>query len=86
MMGCRVREYKQHIKVVLPQTTHMHIDMATVHEVGVAPWLFNLYIDPKEQMPVGHRRNAWLASMGAKLKAHAPTFKKYPPKDIGLGQ
>ena len=86
LMGCRVREYKQHIKVVLPQTTHMHIDMATVHEVGVAPWLFNLYIDPKEQMPVGHRRNAWLASMGAKLKAHAATFKKYPPKDIGLGQ
>jgi arylsulfatase len=28
--------------------------------------------------------NAWLASMGAELKAHAATFKKYPPKDIGL--
>jgi arylsulfatase len=30
--------------------------------------------------------NAWLASMAAELKAHAATFKKYPPKNIGLGQ
>jgi hypothetical protein len=54
--------------------------------VGLAPWLFNLTIDPKEQMPVGHRRNAWLATVVGTLKAHGATFKKYPPKDIGLGQ
>jgi hypothetical protein len=30
--------------------------------------------------------NAFLASMGAEMKAHAATFKKYPPKDIGLGR
>ncbi len=66
-------------------TPHMHIDMATVQNVGLAPWLFNLYIDPKEEMPVGHRRNAWLADVVGKLKAHAATFKKYPPKEIGLG-
>ncbi|MGI9243966.1 MAG: sulfatase-like hydrolase/transferase, partial [Verrucomicrobiales bacterium] len=85
LTACRMREYKAHIKVVLPQSTHMHIDMATLGDVGLAPWLFNLYIDPKEQMPVGHRRNAWLASVTGKLKAHGATFKKYPPKDIGLG-
>ena len=83
-MAVRMREYKLHQKVLLPQSTHMHIDMATLHEVGTAPWLFNLYIDPKEQLPVGHRRNAWLASLGAEAKAHAATFKKYPPKNIGL--
>jgi len=44
----------------------------------LAGWYFNLYIDPKEEMPVGHRRNAWLASVTAKLKAHGATFKKYP--------
>lgn len=83
-MSVRLREYKLHLKVVIPQTTHMQIDMATVQNVGLAPWLFNLYIDPKEQLTVGHRRNAWLASLGAEAKAHAATFKKYPPKDIGL--
>ena len=41
---------------------------------------------PKEQYPVGHRMNACLASMAAEMKGHGATFKKYPPKDIGLGQ
>ncbi len=86
LMACRMREYKAHVKVVLPQATHMYIDLATKHDVGLAPWLFNLYIDPKEEMTVGHRRNAWLATITGTLKAHAATFKKYPPKDVGLGQ
>ncbi len=85
LMACRMREYKVHVQVVLPQATHMHIDMATIENVGLAPWFFNLYISPKEEMTVGHRRNAWLATVTGKLKAHAATFKKYPPKDIGLG-
>lgn len=84
LMACRMKEYKAHVKVVLPQTTHLHIDMSTVQNVGLAPWLFNLYIDPKEQMPVGHRRNAWLAIVAGKLKTHGATFKKFPPKNIGL--
>lgn len=44
------------------------------------------FIDPKEQYPVGHRINAWLASMAAEFKAHAATFSKYPEKNIGLEQ
>jgi hypothetical protein len=60
--------------------------VSTITNVGLAPWLFNLYIDPKEAYPVGHRLNAFLAPMAAEFKAHAATFKKYPPKDIGLGQ
>ena len=84
LMAVRMREYKEHIKVITPQAPHMWIDYATIQDVGLAPWLFNLYIDPKEEMPVGHRRNAWLASLGAKLKQHGATFKKYPPKNIGL--
>lgn len=84
LMAIRMREYKEHIKVIIPQADHMWIDYATIQDVGLAPWLFNLYIDPKEEMPVGHRRNAWLASIGVQLKSHAATFKKYPPKNIGL--
>ncbi|CAD76318.1 arylsulfatase [Rhodopirellula baltica] len=84
LMSCRMHEYKVHVKAVLPESTHMHIDYSTLVDVGLAPWLFNLYIDPKEQLPVGHRRNAWLATVLGKLKAHATTFKKYPAKEVGL--
>lgn len=84
LMAIRMREYKEHIKVIIPQAPHMWIDYATIQDVGLAPWLFNLYIDPKEEMPVGHRRNAWLASLGEQLKSHGATFKKYPPKKVGL--
>ena len=84
LMAVRMREYKQHIKVIIPNAQHMWIDYATIQNVGIAPWTFNLYIDPKEEMPVGHRRTAWLASLGGKLKMHGATFKKFPPKKIGL--
>ncbi len=86
LMAMRMYEYKIHVKVVTPQAQWLDIDMTTVADVGLAPWLFNLYIDPKEEYPVGHRMNAFLASMAAELKGHAATFKKFPPKDIGLGQ
>jgi arylsulfatase len=33
LMVCRKREYKTHIKVVLPQAPHMHIDYSTVEDV-----------------------------------------------------
>ena len=84
LMAVRLREYKEHVKVILPHSTFMHIDMATVQDTATAPWLFNLYIDSKEELPVGHRMNAWLASLGAEMAAHAATFKKYPPKKVGL--
>ncbi|MES2707761.1 MAG: arylsulfatase [Verrucomicrobiota bacterium] len=84
LMACRMHEYKAHVKVILPQAPHMNIDLATIQEVGLAPWLFNLYLDPKEEMTVGHRLDPWLASVAGKLKAHAATFKKFPPKNIGL--
>jgi len=85
-MALRMREYKLHMHVIKPETTHMYIDMATIQRAGLAPWLINLYIDPQERLAVGHRRNAWLASIGAEAKAHELTFKKFPPKDIGLSE
>ncbi|WP_424630459.1 arylsulfatase [Bradyrhizobium sp. SYSU BS000235] len=86
LAGMRMYGYKIVTKVVQEQAQWLNIDMTTVSNVGLAPWLFNLYIDPKEQYPVGHRMNAWLASMAAELKAEAATFKKYPPKQVGLEQ
>lgn len=84
LMACRMHEYKAHVKVVLPQSAHMHIDLSLVHDVGLSPWFFNLHLDPKEEMPVGHRLDPWLVSVLGKLKDHAATFKQYPPKNIGL--
>jgi len=86
LMAMRMYEYKIHMKVVELKGDWQWTDMSTITNVGLAPWLFNLFIDPKEAYPVGHRLNAFLAPMAAELKAHAATFKKYPPKDIGLGQ
>jgi arylsulfatase A-like enzyme len=80
----RMREYKIHQKVIIPAEKFLWIDMATMNDVGTAPWLFNLYIDPKEEYAVGHRMNAWLATMASEMKAHGATFRKYPPKKIGL--
>ncbi len=79
-------EYKIMVKVVEPQAQWLDIDMTTVTDVGLAPRLFNLHIDPKEEYPIGHRLNGWLASLAAEVKGHAATFNQYPPKNIGLGQ
>jgi arylsulfatase len=35
-------------------------------------------------MTVGQRMNAWLAAMGAEMKAHGATVANYPPKKVGL--
>jgi arylsulfatase len=85
-VAMRMHEYKIFTKVMEAGAQWLDIDMATMTNVGLAPWLFNLYIDPKEQYPVGHRLNPWLASLGQEMKQHATTFKKYPPKDVGLKQ
>lgn len=85
LAAMRMREYKAHIKVVMAAEKFLWIDMATVQDTGLAPWLYNLYVDPKEEYPVGHRMNAWTATMGAEMRAHAATFARFPPKTLGLG-
>ena len=86
LMAVRLQNLKAHFKVLKADNPLLQIDQATLSKVGLAPWLFDLYIDPKEQYPVGHRMSAWLATVGAEAKKHAITFKKYPPKEIGLKQ
>jgi arylsulfatase len=80
----RLRKCKEQAKAILSQSTFMHIDMATVNDTAIAPWLFNLRSDPKEELPVGHHMNAWLASLVAEMGAHGATLKKYPPKKVWL--
>jgi arylsulfatase len=53
---------------------------------GSAPWVFNLYADPKEQRSSGHRYFEWgLPHVVGFAKAHAVTYQNYPMKDLGLG-
>ncbi len=84
LMAVRMYEYKLHQAAIEPQERWLDIDMSVKVKTGLSPWLFNLYIDPKEEYAVGHRLNAFLASLGSELKAHGATFKVYPPKNIGL--
>lgn len=82
----RMYEYKMHFRYTTAAQLWQNIDMSSVQTVGLAPWLFNLYIDPKEERAVGHALSPWTAVIAAEAKAGAASFVKYPMKDIGLGQ
>lgn len=69
------------MKVVETEAQLRDIDMTSTKDVLLP---FNLFIDPSESYPVGHRQNAWLASLGSEIKAHMATFTKFPPKSVGL--
>jgi arylsulfatase len=83
-MAVRMYEYKLHQSVIEAEQPWLELDMSVAKKTGLAPWIYNLYIDPKEETPVGHRLNAFLVSLGAELRGHIQTFKVYPPKNIGL--
>jgi arylsulfatase len=79
----RMLEYKAHYSIVETKADNLDIDQSIVSKPGT-PWLFNLYIDPKESYAVGHRLNAFLGSLNQEVKAHLETFKRFPPKKTGL--
>ena len=85
-MAMRMYEYKIHVKVVeeqgaMAQHRHDHDQRRRPRAVAVQP-----LHRPEGRIPGRAPQNAFLASMAAEMKAHAATFKKYPPKDIGLAQ
>ncbi|MFV0344777.1 MAG: hypothetical protein ACK5IQ_00780 [Bacteroidales bacterium] len=48
--------------------------------------MFNLNVDPKEQVSEGHRWFEWgMPAVLAFQKRHIASMKKYPNTDIGLG-
>ena len=85
LMAVRWMEYKIHFKVMLTEVPRRNLDETTVSDVGMSPWVYNLYMDPKEQASSGHARFEWgLPQVMQKVGRHLSTFKKYPRKDIGL--
>lgn len=86
LTAVRWMEYKVHLSVFLTQSPRQNIDESVLADVGTAPWVFNLYTDPKEQRSSGHRYFEWgIPRVGGFVKRHLATYAKYPMKDIGLG-
>ncbi|MEN9569036.1 MAG: hypothetical protein RL172_267 [Bacteroidota bacterium] len=84
-MGIRMGDYKVHFQTIeYGSNDWLMIDQSVLSKPGGAPWLFNLYIDPKERRAVGHAMSAWQATLPAEFKGHAASFKKFPMKSVGL--
>lgn len=85
LMAVRWQEYKMHIKVFNTSAARKNIDQSTIENIGMSPWVYNLYADPKEQISSGHRYFEWgLPVMLGLAGSHLATYKQYPMKDIGL--
>lgn len=84
-MAVRWQEYKLHMKVFITSEPRKNLDQSTVQNIGMSPWVYNLYSSPKEQVSTGHRYFEWgLPGMMGLISAHMNTYQKYPMKDIGL--
>lgn len=85
-MALRWEEYKIHMKVFDVKRPMSNLDESAILHVGMSPWVYNLYMDPKEQASTGHRLFEW--GMGTAIglsREHAGTYKDFPMKNIGLG-
>lgn len=84
-MAIRWQEYKLHMKVFNTSAPRKNLDQSTIESIGMSPWVYNLYVDPKEQLSSGHRYFEWgIPGMMGLISAHMATYQKYPMKDIGL--
>ena len=85
LTAMRWKEYKVHMRVFQTANVRQNIDESTLVATAGAPWVYNLYTDPKEQRSSGHRYFEWgLPRVLGFLKSHAGTYGKYPMKDLGL--
>lgn len=84
-MAVRWQEYKLHMKVFNTSAPRKNLDQSVIENVGMSPWVYNLYNSPKEDLSSGHRYFEWgLPGMMGLINAHMSTYQKYPMKDIGL--
>ena len=82
----RWANFKGYFKVVQIDQPFSNISMSTFAPVAVAPWIFDIYRDPKERLTRSNGDYEWIYGPILQLQtAHAATFIKYPKKDIGLG-
>ena len=85
-IAVRWNKYKVHTSVYLTQQPMRNLDESVLTSTGDWPWVYNLYMDPKEQRSTGHRYFEWgLAAVKPMLESHVATYMKYPRKNLGLG-
>ena len=85
LTAVRWQEYKVHLQVFETHSRRRNIDESTLVTTGTSPWVFNLYVDPKEQQSSGHRFFEWgMPRVAGFAKSHLATYSKYPMKDLGL--
>ena len=85
LTAVRWLEYKFHFKIFQNHAPRRNLDQRTLLSLGMSPWVYNLYMDPKEQASTGHSRFEWgLPQVMAKAGRLSATFEKYPRKVIGL--
>jgi arylsulfatase A-like enzyme len=85
MVAMRWKEYKIHTSVYLTQQPMRNLDESVLTGTGDWPWVYNLYMDPKEQRSTGHRYFEWgFAAVSPMMRVHLGTFMKYPRKSLGL--
>ena len=82
----RWQNFKAYFMVMKYEQPFSNISMSTFEPVGVAPWIFDIYRDPKERLTRSNGDYEWIYGPVLQVQgAHAATFVKYPKKDIGLG-
>lgn len=82
----RWQNFKAYFKVMPFDQPFSNISMSTFVPIGVSPWVFDIYRDPKERLTRSNGDYEWIYGAILEIQtAHAATFAKYPKKDIGLG-
>ncbi|SDW97104.1 arylsulfatase [Marinobacter mobilis] len=85
LTAIRWEEFKVHFKVFQTHVPGSNLDESTLVSTGMSPWVYNLYLDPKEQKSVGHRTFEWgLPRILRLVDQHIGTYQRYPMKEIGL--
>ena len=81
----RIAEYKIHLKMFEAVQPMSGVGGVKVITAGTSPWTFNLNVDPGEQR-IGNNYQYEIISDAVlpSVSRHLGTFKKYPPKDLGL--
>lgn len=86
LCAVRWKDYKVHFKIFETKVPRRNLDATILSDIGTAPWVFNLNVDPKEQSSTGHQYFEWgMPAVIAFQKRHLASMKKYPNTDIGLG-
>ena len=84
--GMRWGEFKGYFKVQLTDQPFSNISMSTYVPVGVSPWVFDLYRDPKERLTRSNGDYEWAYGPILQLQAaHAATFAKIPRRTSASG-